>query len=543
MECFVRKLTSILLIILLFSVLSYQQVFGFDGDSHTQITTEALSFLKEDVLERIIGGNAGLFDALNQHNPEVHFDSCNFIEGYRYINTIYDEVVGMILKDDIRAPKYFGHLLHTAQDLYAHSNLVETGVSYIIDDLYGLWNNGKAIEPYTLIGGRMFVEGEPPEGLTLSVDKLTKTATITGNNETYIGIISGMAYISGGCPSVDVIGHWDKNYGLFPVESDQASFDGSGLNKDTKLRPRFQEAYNLAVSQTKHEWCRLLYLTSKEISQADAIKLLESWVSPENQQLALTDCESGTMQGVLAKDSITSDFDYCSDTFQRLAYPVILPEVQKKLSELNSLIDNIDEANGVYYYDAYANVVKMPPNITPESLLSDIVLNLDWYMNASLYNPSGKNWYYHVHPQFDSNLPSIGSLLIENINFTGSSFGLTMSGSRLITDITPNRIVLTSITRKDIGHPTPGSREIGFQISKNGYISFYTRSVARTGTSLVMKQPGYKVDSAQSDMFSSQEAWSNLIGGIDKKVTENGGIVIDTIARMINTNPTKPDCN
>jgi hypothetical protein len=544
----VKKITFVVFLIIgLFS--HSTSVFAFSGDNHTEITTQALNFLKPDVLEEIISGNAGGFDAANQLNPEVHFDGCNFREGFAYINQQYELITLFAGEGDIRTPSTFGHILHAAQDLYAHSNLVEIGVSYIGEDSYSLWNDGQEIMPYTLTDGRIYVEGEPPSGFTLTFDNASKTISVTDtiHNQNYIGVISGMAYSRGQCPTTDIIGHWDRSNalpeepGLFPGMDEDY---GTGLNKDDDSRPGFQIAYDLAVQQAQHEWCRLLYLVAKEASPRHAQQLLDRWVAPENQQTALQGCAGFTLRGIHGKEVTDRNFDFCSDTYQRLAYPIIPVEAIEALGNLSSQVDGIDDAEGVYYYDAYAIVVEMPPNVTPEEILADAAFNLEWYLSAAIFNPTGNIWFYHEQPQWESGLPVVGDVYHEDINFTGTLISPKMSGAKMFVEVAPNRIVYTTITRNGEHHPVPGTREIGFEVNQNNFVTFYTRSVARAGHSLVAAQPSTSlaVSDANGYVFSSQEAWVHWIAGINKKITELEGTVIDPIARAINTSPEKPVC-
>lgn len=277
-----RRLIVILLFAVVFTSLIESPIEAFDTEGHTSITTEALSFLRPEILNQVIGGNAGIFDYTTQSSPEIHFDGCYFADGYRYINSQYGLLPGMALEMDIRAPGEFGHILHAAQDFYAHSNYVENGSTYIVEDSYDLWNNNQPVIPYGLTDGRMFIEGEPPDGFELTLDKRTKTVMVTDtiNQETYIGILSGAAYTQGNCPANALIGHWDLSATAID-DVPGGVYYGDGLNKDNQDRLGYQEAYDLAVQQTQHEWCRLLYLVAKDIGPEKTTRFLQSWLHQE----------------------------------------------------------------------------------------------------------------------------------------------------------------------------------------------------------------------------------------------------------------------
>lgn len=262
-------------------------------------------------------------------------------------------------------------------------------------------------------------------------------------------------------------------------------------------------------------------------------------VAPGNEGKALSNCQPFTLKGMSAESMAFTEFDYCSPLFQSLAYPLIPEGVDV------ATVDQIDNAQGIYQYDAYTNVVQLPDNMSAEELFADAIFNLEEYLNKTVNNPGGDVWTYHMDPQWDSGIPSEGDFIVENIKFTGSPFGEQMSASLQVIDSADDRVVLVAVSEDGKSHPLPGSRELGFYTSPFGLVSFYVRSVARSGHSLVELQP--QTDSAVSnaDTYASyaQDSWVHWIAGINEKITELGGTIIDPIGRAINTSPEKPMCN
>jgi hypothetical protein len=114
------------------------------------------------------------------------------------------------------APQDFGALLHTAQDFYAHTNWVESGNYKIVDSGAGRW----AARPNVYSGISEW-----------SIPKFCPIRT----------------------PSHD------------------------DLNKDTLDRANFQKAFDLALLQTKHEWCRLLNLLRANVGKQGFDDFLMKW--------------------------------------------------------------------------------------------------------------------------------------------------------------------------------------------------------------------------------------------------------------------------
>src|SRR5258706_11294192 len=147
---------------------SQSRVYAFDSVSrnsiHQNITRKALGFLVQNFQDEIIDGNSFWFDFRNYFHPEVHFDSCNFVESFKYINERYHDVLKLLHNGDRKAFTEFGHLLHTVQDFYAHSNRIELGHDNpkdLFEKGLSFWNQDKPLDPYQLFNEVRIIEGEP----------------------------------------------------------------------------------------------------------------------------------------------------------------------------------------------------------------------------------------------------------------------------------------------------------------------------------------------------------------------------------------------
>jgi|GEM_PF-2333604 len=93
---------------------------------HEEITREGLSFLKENILDQVVGnrfdGNIGVDVSGDFFDEEKHFDGCLFAEGAANINSLYQVALDKANPDDFESEdlaKLFGQILHPAQDFYA----------------------------------------------------------------------------------------------------------------------------------------------------------------------------------------------------------------------------------------------------------------------------------------------------------------------------------------------------------------------------------------------------------------------------------------
>ncbi len=242
--------------------------------NHSGISSEALGFLKGDVLTSIIGYDVAV-DISYSDRSDYHFDGCKFQESRTNINNRYIAAVGDLDPANpslLDAELNYGTLLHVVQDFYSHSNWIETGGSGIlVDNGLALW---KTLGRGTITKGVIVVEGENyPPGYGATRDKTAQypenaIVTVHTPNRDFPGLITGV--YSGdqeACP-------------------DDIEMTHGELNKDmgyTGKSQQFREAYSTAVKATTHEWCRLVNLVSLKYGQAGVDNLFSQWVADPNK--------------------------------------------------------------------------------------------------------------------------------------------------------------------------------------------------------------------------------------------------------------------
>lgn len=226
---------------------------------HIELTTDALPFLNAQTVaaisaEHVLVDTAGAFD------PDNHMDSCHFVGGVENINTQLADAVAdadPAALSPTTAAGNFGHELHTAEDLYAHSSWVNDGQTTLFDDGGGFW---KPVTPYEVRDGIMVVEGPLPAD-TWSVSRDGLIVHVDTGSQVFTGVVTGQFDPTpADCPPGAVITHAE-------------------LNKDDETRPLFAEAKALAVRQVRHEFYRLVQLVKAEWGTAQP--LLDAWVKPD----------------------------------------------------------------------------------------------------------------------------------------------------------------------------------------------------------------------------------------------------------------------
>ena len=239
----------------------------------------------------------------------------NFDGSTSHINQLYNK----ILAEDLTQPQSridFGEILHTAQDFYAHSNWIELqnagfiSKSKIVDDGLDIW---RILNPNDIITGTNVVVIENPilQALSRPMNSHIVLKPLEPGNP---GLITGIAFDSGKCPSDIALGHYDPVFvrftkivadpGRFPIDKIPNSVkilispaggavlenrDGvTGLNKDNPKRvglsfgttssSGFDDARGQAIRQTTHEWCRLINLEFTKNGQGGVSALFDAWV-------------------------------------------------------------------------------------------------------------------------------------------------------------------------------------------------------------------------------------------------------------------------
>jgi hypothetical protein len=240
--------------------------------NHQEITAEALSFLRPDILAALQAANVST-DVQYALDSARHFDDCNF-SGSSAVVAQNQAAAVQALDPSLASPATdsaailaFGQSLHTVQDFYSHTNWVELGAEGLVDDSLAPF---PTLTGYAILDGIQIVEGDPSAKITVTrkTDALyPKNAIVTVNTQgtKRLGLISGSVDYEPGekCPVNVQMTHEE-------------------LNKDNSSSPgraaQFVEARALAVEQTRHEWCRLVTLTRDKWGAAGEQRLC-SWIA------------------------------------------------------------------------------------------------------------------------------------------------------------------------------------------------------------------------------------------------------------------------
>jgi hypothetical protein len=242
--------------------------------NHQEITAEALSFLRPDILVALTAANVAT-DVQFTLVSAYHFDDCNFSESSALVAANQAAAVEALdpgcasPATDAAAVLAFGQSLHAIQDFYSHSNWVELGAEGLLDDSMAPF---PTLDGYAVLqpSGIQIIEGDPPQKTAVSrKDDMPypQNAIVYVNTQgtKRLGLISGSVDYEPG----------DK----CPV---QVRMTHDELNKDNSMNPgraaQFIEAKALAVQQTRHEWCRLLTLT-RDAWGAAGKQRLSTWVA------------------------------------------------------------------------------------------------------------------------------------------------------------------------------------------------------------------------------------------------------------------------
>jgi hypothetical protein len=242
--------------------------------NHQEITAEALSFLRPDIVLALQSANVST-DVQFALESAHHFDDCNFSGGSKVVaanQAAAVQALNPILASpatDAAALTAFGQSLHTVQDFYSHTNWVELGAEGLVDDSLAPF---PTLTGYSVLdpSGVQIVEGDPPPQTAVyrSVGApYPKNAIVyvTATGTKRPGLISGSVDYEPGekCPL-------------------QVRMTHEELNKDNSTNPgraaQFVAARALAVEQTRHEWCRLVTLTRAAYGDAGEQRLY-SWIA------------------------------------------------------------------------------------------------------------------------------------------------------------------------------------------------------------------------------------------------------------------------
>jgi hypothetical protein len=291
---------------------------------HDTITDEALDFVSPSLRSRIKDKNTDQDGEGTEADPELHFTNCLFTKSTDYIRNQYDQLISAVRPSPIPIPTdtalatmRWGQLLHPVQDFYSHSPWVDPipvglgfGTTYprrLLDSGLGNW---RRLGPYE----KLF----PADPLHSDI------VTVQGN---LFGIID-LPRDQSGNPKSAVPNVWpfysDRQRGLMTASSSPFT-NGDGqcpppgqapgatpwfeptcidnqsvcirhggsrcsdpifqncLHHDVDSRPHWKAAFDSAVAQTEHEWCRLLHMTSNRGSFDAASVLMALWVARDDR--------------------------------------------------------------------------------------------------------------------------------------------------------------------------------------------------------------------------------------------------------------------
>lgn len=253
--------------------------------NHEQVTAVALAFLRPEIVTALQAANVATDIEFFLNNAN-HFDDCNFSGGAQVVSASQAEAVQALNpatlspETELAALRAFGRSLHAVQDFYAHTNWVELGGTGLVDTSLTAF---PALEPYATIAssGFVIVQGSKPRKAALSRDEeapYPDNAVVTvrlHRQAAAPGLISGTVDYEEGnfCPNAVAMTHEELN-------KDKASNVGRAAQHEA--------AKSLAISQTRHEWCRLVALTQAAWGEAGAAHLA-TWVA---DSASAPDCAS-----------------------------------------------------------------------------------------------------------------------------------------------------------------------------------------------------------------------------------------------------------
>jgi hypothetical protein len=230
---------------------------------HPDITREALSFLRPEVLDAVVVGVTEADEWIQENSSSVHFDECDFKDGGEFIAERYQSLLTSNLEPHdaegfFRGLDRIGELLHPAQDFYSHTNWYNLGRQDLVHDSSGPWSLQEwhvlRDDVIVLSGNIAFPNpwnpqrySQVPYGWTVSTATGTRVPLVTDpNGVVYRGLISG---------SPDGPGSAGSPFSDCPAGAD---FSHDTLNHDDIRNEGHCEMASLAVEQTKAEWCSLL---------------------------------------------------------------------------------------------------------------------------------------------------------------------------------------------------------------------------------------------------------------------------------------------
>jgi len=247
---------------------------------HQGITSEALPFLNSGTLSDINDEHFNQ-DVFGQFQEFNHFDQSFFVESAAKLNERYTTALGQANPGCFNPGNMadnFGKNLHAIQDLYAHSNWVETQAAGLVrtdallDYGSGFFN---ALNPYSLHDGVMTIQGnsETPFGAGSFLARVDRVITVFDGTVLYPGIITGsvnpLLYGDDQTPDSVAMSHGGT--------AGNPDYPGP-LAKDAEGDLYYAEARSMAIQQTRHEFYRLMQLVTAQYGSN--AHLITAWVEP-----------------------------------------------------------------------------------------------------------------------------------------------------------------------------------------------------------------------------------------------------------------------
>lgn len=299
-----------------------------DGQGHKTITERALDFLSPGIRSRIKEKNIDQDGKGTADRPELHFTNCLFTKSTEYIRSQYDQVLSAISTsvgptDSSTATMRWGQLLHPVQDFYSHSPWVDPvpvglgfGTTYpkrLLDSGLGNW---RRLGPYEKLfpadsvnSDIVTVQGNIWGVIDLPRDQFGNPKSAVPNVwPFYSGRLRGLMTASskpftngdGQCPPPGqapyssnladftcldkesvCIRHGGGECQNYWGTNDRPIYDNC-LQHDVDSRVNWEEAFDSAVAQTEHEWCRLLNMTRDQKSFNAASIPMALWVTKDD---------------------------------------------------------------------------------------------------------------------------------------------------------------------------------------------------------------------------------------------------------------------
>jgi hypothetical protein len=254
---------------------------AFDQRIHKRVTREGLPFLRPSVVDAIASGNTSQDrNPEDKARPKHHFDSCYFDGATGYLREEVADTVDVLGADGrplpLTAAREFGRMLHPAQDFYAHSNWVELGREDLLDNrVLGTWRH---LHGWDLVRDDIVVgQGEDvPSGWRVLRATRYLPAVRTDRGERRRVLISGNTRFDP--PGPGSLPVPDGCHDDMTLSHDELNKDGP--TTDSPVARNYKRARRLAVRQTTHEWCRLLWQTRAHDGERAVAKLMGLWVDP-----------------------------------------------------------------------------------------------------------------------------------------------------------------------------------------------------------------------------------------------------------------------